>query len=218
MGIGWKGTILIGLLLAGLAVGGWVARRNNPRAAAMDSRQEVVFWHFWGGADREVVEDVVNRFNDSQARFRVRAVAMPGNNLQAKLFLSIAGGDPPDIVNQDDPVVGEWASRGFILPLDEIATAEDVRRLIRLCSRLPGGLAFSTTGCLRSATGWTFGRCITTKPPWTSTAWRCHGRSDDLDTIAHRFCPPDSTGSRLENVWIPARFTPLMGLGLRFWR
>ncbi len=41
----------------------------------------VVFWHFWGGRDRSVVEDVVARFNASQDRYFVRAVAMPGNNL-----------------------------------------------------------------------------------------------------------------------------------------
>ena len=37
-------------------------RHDNPLA---DGREEVVFWHFWGGADRDVVEDVVRRFNES---------------------------------------------------------------------------------------------------------------------------------------------------------
>lgn len=89
-------------------------------------REEVVFWHFWGGEDRDVVTDAVRRFNESQDRYFVRAIAMPGNNLQAKLFLSVAGGDPPDIVNQDDPVIPDWAHRGVIHSLKDIASAEEV--------------------------------------------------------------------------------------------
>lgn len=90
------------------------------------ARQEIVFWHFWGGADRDVVDDVVRRFNKSQSEHFVRAIAMPGNNLQAKLFLSVAGGDPPDLVNQDDPVLADWAARGVIEPIDACAPAAEV--------------------------------------------------------------------------------------------
>ena len=42
---------------------------------------------------------MVERFNDSQQQFFVRAIAMPGNNLDVKLFLSVTGADPPDLVN-----------------------------------------------------------------------------------------------------------------------
>lgn len=100
-----------------------------------DNRQEVVFWHFWGGRDRPVVEEIVQRFNNSQTDYRVRAVAMPGTNLDLKFFLSIAGGDPPDLINQDDPIVADWASRGALVPLDELvsldelAPAEEIARL-----------------------------------------------------------------------------------------
>ncbi len=87
-------------------------------------RKEVVFWHFWGGQDRDVVDEVVRRFNESQSEHWVRAIAMPGNNLQAKLFLSVAGGDPPDVVNQDDPILADWAERGVIRCFDEIGGSE----------------------------------------------------------------------------------------------
>ncbi len=94
-----------------------------------DSRQEVIFWHFWGGKDRPVVEEIVARFNAQSPDYRVRAVAMPGNNLDLKFFLSVAGGDPPDLLNQDDPVVADWAHRGVIVPLAELATSEEVAEL-----------------------------------------------------------------------------------------
>ena len=92
-------------------------------------REEVVFWHFWGGADREVVEQIVSRFNRSQSTYHVRAVAMPGNNLDLKLFLAVTGGDPPDVVNQDDPIVADWAARGALLPLDELASSAEIADL-----------------------------------------------------------------------------------------
>ena len=105
----------------------WRAAIARPPEYA--DRSEVLFWHFWGGADRDVVEDVVKRFNESQTKYYVRAIAMPGNNLEAKLFLSIAGKDPPDLVNQDDPIVGDWAARGAILPIEDLATDEDLQQL-----------------------------------------------------------------------------------------
>jgi len=75
------------------------------------------------------VEDVVRRFNASQDEYRVRAVAMPGNNLDLKFFLSVAGGDPPDLLNQDDPIIADWAHRGALTPLDQLASTEELTAL-----------------------------------------------------------------------------------------
>ena len=99
---------------------------QTKQSAETDKREEVVFWHFWGGEDRDVVIRIVQQFNESQTRYCVRAIAMPGNNLQAKLFLAVAGKDPPDIVNQDDPVLADWAKRGVIQPMANIASAAEI--------------------------------------------------------------------------------------------
>lgn len=98
-----------------------VATRAAPR--------EVLFWHFWGGDDRAIVEEIVQRFNESQSEHHVRAIAMPGNNLDLKFFLSAAGGDPPDLLNQDDPIVADWASRGVLQPLRKLATAAEYQEM-----------------------------------------------------------------------------------------
>ncbi len=115
------GIILVTVMInAGLRSG----RDNRPA-----DREEVVFWHFWGGADRQVVESVVERFNNSQQQFFVRAIAMPGNNLDVKLFLAVTGADPPDLINQDDPIIADWAYRGILTPLDELASQEEMEQL-----------------------------------------------------------------------------------------
>ena len=110
----------------------WVAVSLSPWSEAdplPNGRQEVLFWHFWGGADRESVDDVVRRFNEQQSEFFVRAIAMPGSNLDVKLFLAVTGGDPPDVVNQDDPIVADWAGRGAIVALDAVASQPQLKQL-----------------------------------------------------------------------------------------
>lgn len=103
--------------------------KTDPRQQVPADRQEVIFWHFWGGADRDVVEEVVRRFNESQDRHFVRAIAVPGNNLDVKSYLSIVGGEPPDLINQDDPLVADSASHGAILALDELASSAEIEQL-----------------------------------------------------------------------------------------
>ncbi|MCP4813841.1 MAG: hypothetical protein GY888_15145, partial [Planctomycetaceae bacterium] len=78
---GYRKPLLVGLgiILLTMMIHARLRSTRNDRVPA--DREEVVFWHFWGGADRQVVETVVERFNASQQQFFVRAIAMPGNNL-----------------------------------------------------------------------------------------------------------------------------------------
>ncbi len=122
--LGWHAVLLASILLL-LLPGCEPAVEPDE----FEGREEVVFWHFWGGRDRPVVEDIVTRFNASQEEFVVRPIALPGSNLDLKFFLSVAGGDPPDLMNHDDPVVGDWAERGVLTPLNELATAAELSRL-----------------------------------------------------------------------------------------
>jgi multiple sugar transport system substrate-binding protein len=102
-----------------------VAGRIHDDSGASGGRREVVFWHKWGGKDRHVVEEIAEEFNQSQNVHYVRAVAMPGNNLDLKFLLAAAGNDPPDLVNQDRPVIADWAHRGALLPIEEIAPRDE---------------------------------------------------------------------------------------------
>lgn len=118
--------ILLGLMLA---AGGWLMVPERAREPAQGNREEVMLWHFWGGADLDVVRDVVRRFNAAQAQYFVREIAMPGNNLRAKLFLSSTGGAPPDLVNIDDPVIADWEELGLLRTVAEIAGAAEAEAI-----------------------------------------------------------------------------------------
>lgn len=124
---GWLALITFGVLVLGLFISQRYLTATDNTVPA--SREEVVFWHFWGGADRAIVEQVAQRFNASQSQYFVRPIAMPGNNLDLKFFLSVTGGDPPDLLNIDDPVIADWGHRGAILALDEVAGEDEVQRL-----------------------------------------------------------------------------------------
>lgn len=163
---------------------------RQPPSTPPDAPEEVIFWHFWGGRDRAVVDSIVDAFHASQNRYRVRAIAMPGNNLQAKLFLSVAGGDPPDLVNQDDPVLADWARRGLVEPLGSFASDDEIanvsasllppaRRLSEVDGQLwavCNGLDIRALYCNIDALA-----AANLHPPQTIS---------DLDAIAEHFAPP----------------------------
>ena len=181
------------LLALAISFAAW-PRAGDSGQQVPAGRREVVFWHFWGGKDRPVVEAIVDRFNASQNEHFVRAIAMPGSNGDVKFFLSVAGGDPPDVVNQDDPIVADWAARGALTPLDELGTPAEAaalkswlypaalalgsyrNRLYALCNGLDIRALYYDEDVLDK-----FGL----KPPQTL---------DDLDAIAERIVPPGTPG------------------------
>ena len=188
--------VLVVLLLAGLLLSQRLATGVDRQMPQLEGRSEVVFWHFWGGADRDVVDEVVRRFNQSQHEYFVRAIPMPGNNLQAKLFLAIAGGDPPDLVNQDDPIVGDWGWRGIIQPMHGVCSDSEMRAL--------QDHLFPAARKLGTYQGQLFGVCNGLDIRalfYNRTALQQQGLPvpqsiEDLDRIALAFCPVGTANPR----------------------
>lgn len=110
------------LLVAALAGSG----TSSP---VPDDRRRVVFWHFWTARYKRVVDEIAQRFNESQTEHFVEPVAVVGSNLETKFFLAVAGGSPPDVMNQDDQVVPDWAHRGVLTPLDTLLGQEETEEV-----------------------------------------------------------------------------------------
>lgn len=116
--------------LAGLAT--VVVLAPPPPPAQHDPRRErVVFWHMWGGEWQPVVEGIVKRFNESQARYEVVPLSIPPDGAMTKFLLSASGGKAPDLVSQWNPVLGTWSDRNLIAPLEEVMTPEEAARYRR---------------------------------------------------------------------------------------
>ncbi len=111
--------ILLGIILMFALPGS--QQRKYP------DRIPVRFWHMWTAEWKVVVEQIVDRFNESQDVYEVLPLSVPGNAADSKFLLSVAGGDPPDVMAQWNPVIPKWAGSGLILPLDNLMTPEEWR-------------------------------------------------------------------------------------------
>ncbi len=189
----WISICILVAVAAGLWFSGRLAYRQASIPEHFRGRSEVLFWHFWGGADRDVVDDVVLRFNQSQSEYYVRAIAVPGNNLEAKLFLSIAGGDPPDLVNQDDPIVGDWGARGAIEPVDTFATQDELKQLERFLFPAARSLGSYRNRLYAICNGLDIRALYYNQTELERFGLQPPRTIDELNHIAQTISPPDST-------------------------
>lgn len=85
-------------------------------------REKVVFWHMWTGEWKPIVEEIAADFNRSQDRYEVVPLAIPPDGAETKFLLTASGGDAPDLVSQWNPVLGTWADRKLIQPVEDLMT------------------------------------------------------------------------------------------------
>jgi multiple sugar transport system substrate-binding protein len=111
--------------LAGLA---WLLSAPQPSRAPLPGRTPVRFWHMWTGEWKDVIDKIADRFNQSQSEFDVQALSVPTQGADVKLLLAAAGGDPPDVMAQWNPVIPTWANNGLLTPLDSLMTPEEHSR------------------------------------------------------------------------------------------
>ena len=81
-------------------------------------REPVYFWHMWSAQWRPVMEHVVAEFNASQTKYEVIPLQVPYAQADMKFLLSVAGGDPPDVMAQWTQAIGSWAQAGVLQPLE----------------------------------------------------------------------------------------------------
>jgi len=95
----------------------------------------VHLWYPWGGEAGDRLKEAVEAFNsagvvgqDSGKRIRVIPVfARNDVSTNQKLFISIAGGFPPDVTFVDGPQVCEWAHRGMLVDLTGLIERAGIR-------------------------------------------------------------------------------------------
>jgi multiple sugar transport system substrate-binding protein len=104
-------------------------RRAN--GSAIRGRIIVSFWESWTGFEARAMGDVVKRYNRSQSKIYVRVVEM--SNPITKSLISIAGGDPPDIIALWSQPMGQFMANDALVPLTPL-----VRRHVVSQSSFPG--------------------------------------------------------------------------------
>ncbi|MCA1596863.1 MAG: extracellular solute-binding protein, partial [Chloroflexi bacterium] len=89
-----------------------------PAPAAARTPVTLVVWGLASGEDSQGQDAEAEEFA-RRHHVKVQLLSMGAGSMnQQKLMTSIAGGVPPDLVDQDRFTIGDWASRNAFLPLD----------------------------------------------------------------------------------------------------
>jgi len=105
-------VLSLGTILAGCG-GGDEAGSEGKTDTASGSDGEVVeidFWTFWGSETRRpIIEKIIEDFNSSQDRIKVKHTYLPWGDIWTKNLASIAAGNPADLIINDINAVAHRA-------------------------------------------------------------------------------------------------------------
>ncbi len=85
----------------------------------------ITYWEKWTGFEGEAVRALVDRYNARQSRVFVKMLTT--SEIEKKLLVAIAGGDPPDVSGLYSRNVAVYAEKGALSPLDEALLERGVR-------------------------------------------------------------------------------------------
>ena len=109
----------LGLLLAvaGAACSGGKTKDRGPVV--------IEYWEKWTDFEREAMARVVEDFNRSQDKIRVRFLSV--SRVDQKMMLATAGGVPPDVAGLWDINLPSYAENNALMPLDQLAREAGLR-------------------------------------------------------------------------------------------
>jgi len=79
------------------------------------------FWSGFSGDDKDSMDGLVNKFNNSQSEVFVNWTTYQWDQMNSKVILSTAIGEPPDICAMWNTVMSEMARKDVLAPLDSFA-------------------------------------------------------------------------------------------------
>ena len=107
-----------------------------PEQRTQDGRIIIDYWEKWQGFEKDAMGAIVNRYNASQDKVFVRYVSQ--SQIDRKLLLATAGGNPPDVAGFWSHTVFSYAEKGALLPLDTLMERDGLKREDYLPSVIEG--------------------------------------------------------------------------------
>lgn len=92
---------------------------RDPDVFTDDGRLVIDYWEKWTGFEGEAMQAVIDDFNASQSRVFVKRLVV--SQIDQKLMLATAGGNPPDLAGLWSHTVPDFAEKGALTPLDGLA-------------------------------------------------------------------------------------------------
>ena len=127
--LSWRKFFKFGLsliLIVGVVL---VLALPGERTRKYPGREPVKFWHMWSGEWKVVIDRIADRFNQSQDKYEVIALSVPGQSADQKFLMSVTGGDAPDVMAQWNQVIPAWAESGLLMPLDKLMSKAELDEL-----------------------------------------------------------------------------------------
>ncbi|MCG3125714.1 MAG: sn-glycerol-3-phosphate-binding periplasmic protein UgpB [Phycisphaerae bacterium] len=91
------------------------------RVEIPDNRRVIRYWEKWTGVEGRAITDLVDRFNNTVGAQRGLFVEYNAvSNIEQRLLIATAGGDPPDLAGLIDSRVPQYAAQNALLPLDDL--------------------------------------------------------------------------------------------------
>lgn len=90
------------------------------------SAQELTFWHYWDGANGEVLQGLIDQYEEANPGVTIEAVFTPGAELTTKLQTAIAGRQTPTMAIADLVAMPLLTSSGALAPLDDFISTSNL--------------------------------------------------------------------------------------------
>ena len=91
-------------------------RPANEKTA--DGRTIISYWEKWTGIEGDAIQLIVDDFNKSQDRIFVER--LPVSQIERKIMMATAGGNPPDIAGLWSWAIPIYAEKGALTPLNKL--------------------------------------------------------------------------------------------------
>jgi ABC-type glycerol-3-phosphate transport system substrate-binding protein len=102
-------------------------RSGSARAVVgFEVRTKITYWEKWSGFEGQAIQDAVDHFNKTNKKGIYVELVVQGD-IQEKIKIATAGGDPPDIAGLYNVDVPVFASQNALLPLDEMMRKAGIR-------------------------------------------------------------------------------------------
>ena len=91
-----------------------VVTATMPAGAA---KITLTYWHGFTGPDRPLMEQLIERFNQTHPDIEVKAQAIPWGTLFQQLAPAVAAGRAPDVAVLNEDVITGFIARGAVMEL-----------------------------------------------------------------------------------------------------
>lgn len=123
-----RAAAAIGLALVALSACGGAANQGG--------KTTITFSYLWSGTEGQAMQRIVDDFNRSQSSVVVKGVSSPDGQKQLASMASSHG--TFDVSDSYNSLVGAWASKGIIAPLDDFISHDHYQTGDFVASALPG--------------------------------------------------------------------------------